>query len=100
METIKLEGFVQISTKIGSFICKKAEMISDGYIKMHGPIIITLQVMEDPKTKQLQKVWNKDTVTERYMRLGTYDTVDVLDPVNLDKGSKEIYTSLSGVQLL
>lgn len=95
---ITLEGFIQVSTKIGSFFCRRAELLNN-YVRMYGPNIVTLQMVEDKKTGNPQRVWNKDKTDERYFANNMVISIDLLNPVNLDKAAQEIYETLSGIKL-
>lgn len=95
---MKLTGFIQVSTSMGSFFCRAAELQGE-FVMMEGPVIVTLQMVEDPKTKQPQRLWNKDTVDKRYMNTKLIMSIDILDPAKLDAATKEVYTTLSGITL-
>ena len=95
---IKLEGFIQVVTKMGSFFCKVAELHED-WVVMQGPVIVTLQMFNEEKTGP-QRVWNKEKTTAKYMTKAAVISVDVLDPVTLDKASKEVYMTLTGIDLM
>ena len=99
--TTVLKGFIQVTTRIGSFFCREAEIPENSrFVKLVGPMIMSLQVIEDPKTKHPQRLWNKFRMIERHILIDAILNIDVLAPTDLDKEIKEIYEQFSGIALV
>lgn len=96
---MKIQGFVQVLTKMGSFFCKGVEF-HQNFLELSGPMIVSLRVLQDEKTKQMQRLWNKDMVERRFIANEALIGVDVLEPSKLDKETKEIYALFSGIELV
>ena len=97
---MKLSGFINISTRFGTFIAKNVEYdISLKLWLVYGPKIASLRSIMNEKTKKMDRIIDIQNVSIRRIPFDQVLFVDEVDAASLSKEDKEILNSISLIKL-